>query len=316
MQTGRKIVVVGSANMDMVIEVERLPREGETITGTDLRLFPGGKGANQACGAGRLGGRVSMIGQVGEDAFGSVLVASLKAANVDVAGICRSNRPTGCASIYVMSNGENSIVISPGANATLDPEAAVKRLEVEEGDVVLCQLETPLDTVEAVLAQAKARGAVTILDPAPARMLPAHVLRRIDFVTPNQTEACVLLDDRNIEIDGFERARGVAARLIELGPSAVVMKLGEIGALVWDGRHSVEARSFHVKAVDTTAAGDAFNGAFAVALAEGKQIGDAALFANAAAAISVTRPGAQPSMPSRSEVDEFLSAARRVARSD
>jgi ribokinase len=316
MHTTGKIVVVGSANMDMVIGVERLPREGETITGTDLRLFPGGKGANQACCAGRLGRRVSMIGQVGDDAFGSALIDSLSAANVDVAGIGRSNRPTGCASIYVMPDGENSIVISPGANATLDPETAVQRLDVGEGDIVLCQLETPLDTVEAVLAHAKARGAVTILDPAPARMLPAQVLRKIDFVTPNQTEAGVLLDDRDLEIDGFDRARDAAARLIQLGPSAVVMKLGEIGALVWDGRHSVEAGAFRVQAVDTTAAGDAFNGAFAVALAEGKQIGDALLFANAVAGISVTRPGAQPSMPTRSEVDEFLSAAGQAAQND
>jgi ribokinase len=316
MQTTRKIVVVGSANMDMVIGVERLPREGETITGTDLRLFPGGKGANQACSAGRLAGRVSMIGQVGEDAFGSALVESLAAANVDVAGIGRSNRPTGCASIYVMPNGENSIVISPGANATLDPEAAVQRLDVHEGDIVLCQLETPLETVEAVLAHAKARGAVTILDPAPARMLPAGLLRRIDFVTPNQTEAGVLLNDRDLEIDGFDRARDAAARLIKLGPAAAVMKLGETGALVWDGRHSVEAKGFRVRAVDTTAAGDAFNGAFAVALADGKQICDAVRFANAAAAISVTRPGAQPSMPDRSEVNEFLSAAGRATAND
>lgn len=316
MQTTRKIVVVGSANMDMVIGLDRLPGEGETITGNDLRLFPGGKGANQACAAGRLGGTVSMIGQVGEDAFGSALVDSLSAANVGVAGIGRSNRSTGCASIYVMPDGENTIVISPGANATLDPETAVQRLHVDEGDIVLCQLETPLDTVEAVLARAKERGAVTILDPAPAVALPASLLCKVDFVTPNQTEAGVLLNDRDLEIDGFGRARDAAARLIDLGPAAVVMKLGEIGALVWDGRHSVEARAFQVQVVDTTGAGDAFNGAFAVALAAGKQIDGAALFANAAAAISVTRPGAQPSMPSRSEVDKFLSAAGHVAPND
>jgi ribokinase len=316
MQRGRKIVVVGSANMDMVIGVERLPRTGETITGTNLRLFPGGKGANQACAAGRLSGRVSMIGQVGEDAFGSSLVDSLSAANVDVTGIGRSNRPTGSASIYVMPDGENSIVVSPGANATLDPEIVVKRLNVDEGDIVLCQLEIPLDTVEAVLADAKSHGAVTILDPAPARTLPARILRRVDFVTPNQTEAGVLLGDSDFRIDGLGQAREAARRLMELGPAAVVMKLGELGALVWDGRHSFAARPLQVRAVDTTAAGDVFNGALAVALAGGRQIDDAVLFANAAAAISVTRPGAQPSMPSRLEVDEFLSAAGQVAPND
>lgn len=308
-----KIVVVGSANMDMVIGVERLPREGETIAGTDLRLFPGGKGANQACAAGRLGGRVSMIAQVGNDAFGCALVDSFSAANVDVSGIGISDRSTGCASIYVMPGGENSIVISPGANATLDPETALQRLNLDEGDILLCQLESPLETVEAALAYAKARGAMTILDPAPAGLLAGSILRMVDLLTPNQTEAAVLLGDLNFEIHGFARAREAANRLLELGPRGVILKLGETGAMFWDGRQAVESQAFEVEAVDTTGAGDAFNGALAAQLASGQPMDEALRFANAAAAISVTRPGAQPSMPYRLEVDEFLSAAGQSA---
>ncbi|HVT28551.1 MAG TPA: PfkB family carbohydrate kinase, partial [Lacipirellulaceae bacterium] len=154
------------------------------------------------------------------------------------------------------------------------------------------------------------------LDPAPACMLPTRVLRMVDFVTPNQTEAGALLGDTEFKIDSFDHAREAAVRIVERGASAVVMKLGEIGALVWDGHDTIEARAFKVQTVDSTGAGDAFNGALAVALAAGKQIGDAMLFANAAAAISVTKLGAQASMPSRSEVDEFLSASGRLAAID
>ena len=308
----RKIVVVGSANMDMVMGVKRLPREGETITGTDLRLFAGGKGANQACAAGRLGARVELIAQVGRDAFGESLVKALAAAGVGVSGVGRSDRATGCASIYVMPDGENSIVISPGANATLDPRTALQRLLLNEGDLVLCQLETPLETVAAVLAHAKGQGAVTVLDPAPARVLPASLLRAVDWLTPNQTEAGVLLGGLNFAVDGMDRAREAAGLLLELGALGVVMKLGEAGALVWDGRKAVEARAFRVNAVDTTGAGDAFNGALAAALAEGRPMEDALRFANAAAAISVTRAGAQASMPSRVEVEAFLAGGAPV----
>lgn len=298
--------------MDMVMGVKRLPREGETITGTDLRLFAGGKGANQACAAARLGARVELIAQVGQDAFGESLVQALAAAGVGVSGVGRSDRATGCASIYVMPDGENSIVISPGANATLDPRTALQRLHLNEGDLVLCQLETPLETVAAVLAHAKGQGAVTVLDPAPACVLPASLLRAVDWLTPNQTEAGVLLGGLNFAIDGIDRAREAAGLLLELGALGVVMKLGEAGALVWDGRKAVEARASRVNAVDTTGAGDTFNGALAAALAEGRPMEDALRFANAAAAISVTRAGAQASMPSRVEVEAFLAGVAPV----
>ena len=310
MGEAKRIVVVGSANMDVVLPVGRLPRAGETILGGDLALFPGGKGANQACAAGKLGGAVWLIAQVGRDAFGTALVASLQQAGVETEHVGVSGRPTGCACIYVLPEGENSIVVSPGANATLDPETALSRLAaVEDAGFVLSQLETPLDTVEAVFTAARSRGATTILDPAPARELPQSLLRSADFLTPNQSEAATLLGNPSWVIRDFADAAEAASRLLALGPSAVVMKLGALGCLV-TGEHGHErAAGFQVSAVDTTAAGDAFNGAFAVALAEGRSVAEAAAFANASAAISVTRPGAQASLARRKEVVEFLRRA-------
>src|SRR5712692_5145988 len=187
------ITVVGSANMDLVIGVDRLVQMGETLPGGDLELFPGGKGANQACAAARLGGNVDMVAQIGTDSFGSRLIASLNDAGVDTSRIGRVDRCTGCAVIYVLPNGRNAIVISPGANATLLPAVAISRLDrVQKGGCVLAQLEIPLETTAQVLAEARSRGAVTILDPAPARQLTPEVLRNVDILTPNQTEAAIL----------------------------------------------------------------------------------------------------------------------------
>lgn len=293
--------------MDLVIAVGRLPREGETLSGGDLALFPGGKGANQACAAARLGGRVFMIGQVGADPFGPKLLASLREAGVDVSRVGTSERPTGCACIYVLPDGENSIVISPGANATVDPAVALSRLEdLAEGDLLLAQLEIPIETVKAAFKHATNRGATAILDPAPARPLPAELLVTVGVLTPNQTEAACILDDAQSEIRDFDEAAAAAGRLIRLGPRAVVMKLGSLGSLWTDGAAEERAESFRVAAVDTTAAGDVFNGAFAVALAEGEAVAAALRFANAAAAISVTRPGAQTSVPARTEVERLV----------
>lgn len=303
----RRIFVLGSANMDLVLAVDRLPREGETLGGGDLALHPGGKGANQACAAARLGGRVFMVGQVGSDPFGPRLLASLREAGADVSRVGVSPRPTGCACIYVLPGGENSIVISPGANATLDPRTALAALDdLADGDLLLSQLETPLETVEAAFAHAEARGATTILDPAPARPLPSGLLSRVGLLTPNQTEAACILGEPMSEVHDFDQAVAAASRLIQLGPRAVVMKLGSLGCLWSDGAASQRAEAFQVTAVDTTAAGNVFNGAYAVAVSEGATVADALRFANAASAISVTRPGAQTSIPSRSEVEDLL----------
>ena len=303
--------------MDLVLSVDRLPRAGETVAGGDLALYPGGKGANQACAAGRLGGRVSIIALVGQDAFGDRLIESLQQAGVDTAGVGRSERATGCASIYVMPNGENSIVISPGANASLDPSAVPFRAAnardrlpenslIASGDYLLAQLETPLETVQPAFQAARASRAFTILDPAPARPLSRALLGLVDFLTPNQTEAATILGDPGMQIRSFEDAAGAAAQLLKLGPAGVILKLGSLGCFVHTPAYVGPVEAFPVSAVDTTAAGDVFNGAFAVALAEGKPVAEAARFANAAAAISVTRPGAQSSVPSRDEVQRLL----------
>jgi ribokinase len=287
--------------MDLVFAVDQLPRAGETRTGGDLALFPGGKGANQACAAARLGGRTSMVARVGSDAFGSRLVESLAADGVDVTRMRTCDRATGCACIYVLPNGENSIVISPGANAALDAAGAVADLSgIGEGDLLLAQLETPLETVQAAFAHARSRGAITILDPAPVRELSRELLELVDYLTPNQTEAAFLLGGS--EVTG-QNAGDSAERAAALGSRAVILKLGEQGSFFWQAGRGVRVPAFAVEAIDTTAAGDVFDGAFAVGLFEDMPVEEALGFANAAAAISVTRRGAQPSVPQRAEVE-------------
>ena len=302
--------MLGSANMDLVFVLDRLPHAGETLTGSDLALFPGGKGANQACAAAKLGGRTTLIARVGEDPFGPRLLASLAEAGVDVSRVRQCARPTGCACIYVLPNGENSIVVSPGANATLDAPGATAEIEdIEEGDILLAQLETPLETVQAAFEHARARGALTILDPAPARAVPRALLDATDFITPNQTETAILLGEFDRTITTFEDAAGAADRVVALGPRCAILKLGDRGCLFSDGIRQIAVEAFRVEAVDTTGAGDVFNGAFSVGLSENMPVTDALRFANAAAAISVTRRGAQPSVPSRTEAEAMLWSA-------
>ena len=272
--------------MDLVLRVPRFPVAGETLAGGDLELHAGGKGANQACAAAKLGGTVIFIGCVGRDAFGERLTASLQDAGVQTGHLRKADRATGCASIYVTAEGQNSIVISPGANADVsaaDVQVALADLTCD--DLVLLQLEIPLETVVSALEVAKVVGATTILDPAPAQNLSAALLRLVSILTPNETEAGVVL---------------------ERGAGAVILKLGASGCEIQEASGCIAVRGFAVDAVDTTAAGDVFNGALAVGLAEGLTMAAAARFANAAAAISVTRAGAQTSIPARAEVDAFL----------
>lgn len=302
--------MLGSANMDLVFALDRLPHAGETLTGSDLALFPGGKGANQACAAGKLGGRTTMVARIGGDSFGARLLTSLSEAGVDVNRVRQCARPTGCASIYVLPKGENSIVISPGANASLEAPGAVADIEdIENGDILLSQLETPIESVQAAFEYARARGAVTILDPAPARALPTALLDATDFITPNQTEAATLLGELDRSITTSEEEACAAHRIVALGPRFAILKLGDRGCLYSDGVRHTAVEAFRVNAVDTTAAGDVFNGAFAVGLSENMPVNDALRFANAAAAISVTRYGAQPSVPLRAEVEAMLGSA-------
>jgi len=297
--------------MDFVVQVERLPAPGETVLGHDFQMIPGGKGANQACAAGKLarGIRVRMVGRVGYDPFADHLKASLAAAGVDVSGVhATRSEPTGIAQIWVERAGQNSIVVASGANGELSPADIGSLREVYAASAVsLFQLETPLNTVEAALRAARDAGATTVLDPAPARRLPAQLLALVDVLTPNETEACILLGREPARI-GLDQAREMAAELRKLGPRAVVVKLGDQGCLWADATTEIVSPGFRVEAVDSTAAGDTFNAALGVALCERMSLEKALRFANAAAAISVTRLGAQSSAPAREEVEAFLNA--------
>jgi ribokinase len=300
------IVVVGSLNADLIVRVPRFPAPGETISGNGFAIVAGGKGANQAAAAGRLGGRVAMIGQVGADANGTLLRDALNAAGVDTRLVAVDEAAaTGVAVITIDAHGENEIVLAAGANGTYAPERLAPALgTLRAARVVLLQLEIPLATVMRAAAEARSAGAVVVLDPAPAVPIPDQLLALADYVTPNERELAILAggpptaDDTPIE-DVDAMARAVLGR----GAVRVLVKLGARGArlVALDTVQSWPARQVH--AVDTTAAGDAFNGALAVALTENASLDQAVRFATIAASISVTRAGAQPSLPSRAEVE-------------
>ena len=307
------LVVAGSLNMDFVVSVDRLPAAGETVLGRDFRMIPGGKGANQACAAGKLGGdsvAVKLIGRVGCDVFADHLKASLAAAGVDVTAVhATRSQPTGVALIWVDRQGQNSIVVASGANhelAAADVEAM--RKSFRGAAVALFQLETPLDTVEAALKMARAEGAITMLDPAPAQLLAPGLLAQVDILTPNESEALVLCGRAPARVS-LDEARSLAESLRQLGPRTVILKLGDQGCVLLNETGPRHFPAYAVEVRDTTAAGDTFNAALAVALAEGRRIEEAIPFANAAAAISVTRLGAQASAPTRDQVEELLRGA-------
>jgi ribokinase len=307
------VVVAGSLNMDFVIQVEHLPVPGETVLGRDFRMVPGGKGANQAYAAGKLGTgsvAVRMIGRVGYDVFADHLKASLAAAGVDVSAVNGiQSQPTGVAMIWVDRQGQNSIVVASGANHALAAADVEAMRKVFQGaKLALFQLETPLDTVSAALAMAREEGLRTMLDPAPAQTLPAELLHRVDILTPNEGEALMLLGRPPARVS-LPEAPELAAALRALGPAAIILKLGDQGCFYHDDGGSWHTPAFPVAARDTTAAGDTFNAALAVALAEGQPTDRALLFANAAAAVSVTRAGAQSSAPARAEVEALLRTA-------
>ena len=298
------ILVVGSANVDLVVTAEQLPKPGETLLGHRFQTFSGGKGANQAVAAARAGGKVAMIARVGTDGFGKRLVADLAASGVDTSEIRYVDEPSGVALIVTTTNGENAIVVAPGANKHLDA-AAIDEVIPKMTHVthVLVQLETPLNGVIRAAQWARDLGATFVLDPAPAQPLSTELLELTDWITPNEREARTLLGLEKKELDSFEAVRALQA----LGPRNVILKMSSKGAVVLIGNTGpVHVRPVPVTAVDTTAAGDAFNGAFAVALSEGRSPVEAAEFAAAAAALSVTRRGAQPSMPTRGEIDAII----------
>jgi ribokinase len=302
-----RLVVVGSINMDLVAAAVRIPLAGETVSGVSFHAFPGGKGANQAFAAARLGAAVSLIGKVGNDAFGKELRAGLDAAGVDVSAVGIAPTSSGLAQITTASNGENTIVVVGGANAHLSPGDLDDHLVViRNAGILLTQLEIPLETVEHLALIAQREGIPLILDPAPARPVPRSLLERVDWLTPNETEACSLLEHKAQDLP-HEILEEAATRLLACGCRNVIFKLGDRGCyLALSNGRRVLLPSFRVSALDTTGAGDAFNGAFATALLQGKDPVSSALRASAVAAISVTRAGAQPSMPTLPEVDAFL----------
>ncbi|GAA3068309.1 ribokinase [Streptomyces glomeratus] len=291
------LLVVGSANADLVIGVERRPAAGETVLGSDLVVHPGGKGANQAVAAARLGARTALLARVGDDAHGRLLLGTQRAAGVDTAGVLVGGAPTGVALITVDPSGDNSIVVSPGANARLTPEdvrAADALLRASR--VVSAQLEIPLETVEEVVLNLPS-GTRFVLNPSPPRPLPAAVLAACDPLIVNEHEARVIAGRA---LDGSPE--DWAAALLTLGPRSVVVTLGAQGALVADGEAVTRVPSVKVDAVDTTGAGDAFTAALAWRLGAGSSLPDAAAYAARVGAAAVTRAGAQESFPSAEEV--------------
>jgi ribokinase len=315
--TGKKpIVVVGSINIDLVARAERIPALGETILGLDFQTHPGGKGANQAVAVARLSYPVVMIGKLGSDSFGAQLRSHLRSPGVDIRGVGATPGSSGVAMIVVSTRGENTIVVTPGANAMLTPEDLDAHLDlIRAAGIVLTQLEIPISTVEHLASICQREGVPLIVDPAPAQALPASVLRSVQWFTPNVTEAAFYLRAAQHNCDNLSYSE-IAAALLHSGVSGAILKLGADGAHIASSRGlddqglDEHVRAFPVQVVDTTAAGDAFNGAFATALMSGQSPLESAHFAAAAAAISVTRNGAQSSMPTLEEVEHLLGKGR------
>jgi ribokinase len=300
-----KVVVVGSANTDMTVRVPRIPVPGETVRGRDLRISGGGKGANQAVAAARAGARVVFVTALGDDDLGDRALAGFAAEGIDVRLVRRvPGEASGVALIFVDEVGENVIAVAPGANACLRPEDVAPLAGLlEPDDFLLLQLEIPLETVEAAVRLAAAAGARVALNPAPARALPDALVGGLTLITPNALEAEQLT---GIAARDEAALREAASVLHRRGVPHVLITLGARGAFGSNGSQSLLLPAFPVAAVDTTAAGDVFNGALAAALVERRGPRDAIGFASAAAAISVTRPGAQASAPRRAEIDAFL----------
>jgi len=300
-----KIVVVGSSNTDMIVKTSKIPKPGETVIGGTFSMAAGGKGANQAVAAARAGGEVVFIARVGDDLFGRQALEGFREDGIRSDHIVRDRKAaSGVALIFVDAKGENSIAVASGANAALSPaDVRNAKAVIASADILLMQLETPIETVETAAEIASKHGVRVVLNPAPARPLGGTLLKRISVLTPNESEAELLT---GIRIRNDKDAARAAEALLKKGVELVLITLGAKGAYVNGSEFQGVIRSFRVKAVDTTAAGDVFNGALAVALAEKQPLCEAVRFANAAAALSVTKLGAQPSAPRRKEIEALL----------
>ena len=299
------ILVVGGLNMDLVIQTPRYPEYGENLIGSDFNTYPGGKGANQAVAAARLGASVKLVGRVGTDAFGDTLLQTVTQSGVETSYIRRdAQAATGVAVIIVDSRGQNTIVVAHGANDHLTPEDVSAAEEAfKQASVLVLQFEIPLPTTARAIQLARDHGARVVLNPGPARIVDAAFLSKVDYLIPNQNELATLT--------GVTSISEAANALSSWGVKQVVVTLGSEGVLVVKDDREVTLPAHHVQVVDTTAAGDSFVGAFAVALNEGLPTRQAAAWANAAGALAVTKAGAQPSLPTRAELNAFIKTSSR-----
>jgi ribokinase len=295
------ILVIGSLNTDLVVRAPRFPKPGETISGDDLQIIAGGKGANQAVAAARQNASVAMLGKVGKDSFGPFLLDSLKSNKVDIAHVQAEDSATGTATIIVDSNGQNSIVLSPGANGKVSTKD-IDALQLA-AKFLLLQLEIPLKSVMHAAKWGKAKGMTVLLNPAPGRELPDELIVHTDYLLPNETELSLLSGK---PVDDVRSAEVAAKQMIGRGAGHVIVTLGEKGALSVSNHERLHVHAYNVKAVDTTAAGDAFIGGFASALSRGLEMRAALKYGNASGALAVTKFGAQPSLPIIDEVKALI----------
>lgn len=299
----KNICVIGSLNMDLVVNVDKMPKPGQTIIGSNFKEVPGGKGANQAVAMARLNGNVSMIGKVGEDGFGQTLINSLKNDKVDTTYIKTTKGATGVALITVDNNAQNSIVVSPGANFEVKEEDIDNNIEaIKNSDIVVLQLETPLNTIKYALKKSKELNKYTILNPAPALKLDDEIIKNVDLLTPNETELEII---SGVNIETEEDIQKAAQIMIEKGVKELIVTLGSKGSLYINKEKSIFKKAYKVEAVDTTAAGDSYTAALAVALSKDQSIEEAMDFASKVGALSVLKEGAQSSLPTLEDVENF-----------
>jgi ribokinase len=298
------IVVIGSSNSDMVVRVPHIPKEGETVMGNSFQILPGGKGANQAVAAARLGTKVTFIASIGTDDLGNTAIKGLKKEHIDIHAIYRPEVNSGTALIFVSDSGQNSIAVSPESNALLTPQHMQEHQKViSNASYVLAQLETPIETVLEASKIAKTHKVPFVLNPAPAQPLPKELLKNVSILTPNETEASIL---SGIEVIDKNSAIKAGKALLSLGIKTIVITMGANGVLLIDETNCQHVEAHSVTAIDTTAAGDTFNGALVHALSQNNNINESIIYANAASALSVTKFGAQPSVPYKDDVTKFL----------